>query len=116
MLLFGTKVDVLRDLVIKCALEFLVGNNAASLFLRSVRAGGESCVQVTVGRDEESVIFSRLECKNPLTHGTRVQLIPPPQAIQKLEVDKVEGKFRPRINCGSTIFRESGGEGRVEAQ
>ena len=67
--------------------------------------------------DEESIVFTRLKCKDPLADRTGVQAIFASQPIQKLEVGEVQGKVRSRIGCrGSTLRRESRDEDWIEAQ
>ena len=72
-------------------------------------------MQVAVRWDEKSVILTRLKSEDLLADGTCIQAILAPQAIQKFEVGKVEGKLGSGIDCGSALRGESGGEDGIKA-
>ena len=116
VLLFCAEADVVRNFAVEYAPEFFVSHNTTTLFLHSVRLWHEDSVQEVVRWDEEPVVLTWLERKDPLADRTCVQGIFTPQVIQKLKVGEMEGKIRPMVDHWSTLGGQSGGEDGIEAQ
>jgi hypothetical protein len=116
VLLFRTEVDVIWNLAIKHVPELIVCDDTTTHFLCSVRAGLEDRIQEAVRWDEKSVVLAWLKSEDLLADRACVQAILTPQAIQKLEVGGMEGKFGSRIDRRSALQRESGGKGGIKAQ